>query len=254
METGFNRFFVELAYLGTHYHGWQRQPNKRSIQETVENSFSTVLRQNIAIVGCGRTDTGVHASQYYFHFDFNNDLPPHFLSTLNRMLPKDIAIKQIILQEDSSRHARFDAFKRSYAYHITFQKNPFLALNTWKYNFALKPDPLLMQEAAQLITKYTNFTPFCKTGHNAKTMNCHISESTWHFDNVNQWAIYKISANRFLRGMVRLIVGAQIQVGIKKMSLEELKYALENQSQLKQGLSVPAEGLSLTEVKYPWDL
>lgn len=254
METDFNRFFVELSYLGTNYHGWQRQPNKISVQETVENSFSTVLRQNISIVGCGRTDSGVHASQYFFHFDIEKDLPLHFLSTVNRMLPKDIAIKQIILQEDSSRHARFDACKRSYAYHISFQKNPFLLLHTWKYNFALKPEPVLMQEAAELISKYTAFTPFCKTGHSAKSMNCQISESTWLFDNENQTAVYKISANRFLRGMVRLIVGAQIQVGIKKMSLEELSYALENQIYLKQGLSVPAEGLSLTEVKYPWDL
>jgi len=254
METDFKRFFVELSYLGTHYHGWQRQPSKISVQEKVEEAFSTILRKNIVIFGCGRTDTGVHASQYFFHFDFEKDLPPHFLSTINRLLPKDIAIKQIFPQEDSSRHARFNAFKRSYEYHITFKKNPFLLLNTWKYNFAVKPDHLLMQEAAQLISKYTEFTPFCKTGHGAKSMNCHISESIWHFDYENQRAVYKISANRFLRGMVRLAVGAQIQVGIKKMSLEELKYALDNQSYLKQGLSVPAEGLSLTEVKYPWDL
>ncbi len=253
METDLKRFFVELSYLGTHYHGWQRQPNKISIQETVENAFSTVLRCQIIIFGCGRTDTGVHASQYFFHFDFDKDLPPHFLSTINRMIPGDIAIKQIFQQEDTSRHARFDACIRTYEYQITFQKNPFLLLNTWKYNYAVNPNFQLMEKAARLIANYTEFTPFCKTGHSAKSMVCHISESVWIFNPEKEIAIYKISANRFLRGMVRLIVGAQIQIGIQKMSLEELEYALENQSYLRQSLSIPAEGLTLTAVRYPWD-
>jgi tRNA pseudouridine38-40 synthase len=248
-----NRFFVELSYLGTHYHGWQRQPGKSSVQETIEKAFSMVLRSNIIIFGCGRTDTGVHASQYFFHFDFDKDLPHHFLSTINRLLPQDIAIKQIFRQEDSSRHARFDACKRTYEYNITFQKNPFLLLHTWKYGYAVKPDVQLMEKAARIISAYTAFAPFCKTGHSAKSMICHISESMWTFDREKELAVYKISANRFLRGMVRLIVGAQIQIGMNKLSLEELEYALENQSSLKQSLSIPAVGLTLTEVKYPWD-
>ena len=254
MASDVKRYFVELSYLGTHYHGWQRQPNKISVQETVENAFSTVLRNAITIFGCGRTDTGVHASQYFCHFDIDKELPIHFLQTINRLLPKDIAIKQFILQDDLSRHARFQACRRTYEYHITFQKNPFVLHNTWKYGFVLKPDFLLMQKAALLIAKYQDFTPFCKTGHSTQSMICQIYESTWIFDEEKQTATYKISANRFLRGMVRLIVGALIQVGIKKMSLGELEYALENQSFIKQGLSVPAEGLTLTEVRYPWEI
>lgn len=252
MASDVKRYFVELSYLGTHYHGWQRQPNKISVQETVENAFSTVLRNTVTVFGCGRTDTGVHASQYFCHFDIDIELPIHFLQTINRLLPKDIAIKQFILQDDLSRHARFQACRRTYEYQITFQKDPFLLLNTWKYGFVLKPDFLLMQKAALLITKYQDFTPFCKTGHSTQSMICQIYESTWVFDEEKQTAIYKISANRFLRGMVRLIVGAIIQIGIKKLSMEELEYALENQSFIKHGLSVPAEGLTLTEVIYPW--
>ena len=167
---------------------------------------------------------------------------------------RDIAIKQFILQDDLSRHARFQACRRTYEYHITFQKNPFVLHNTWKYGFVLKPDFLLMQKAALLIAKYHDFTPFCKTGHSAQSMICQIYESTWVFDEEKQTATYKISANRFLRGMVRLIVGALIQVGIGKLSLGELEYALDNQSFIKQGLSVPAEGLTLTEVRYPWEI
>jgi tRNA pseudouridine38-40 synthase len=254
MASDVKRYFVELSYLGTHYHGWQRQPNKISVQETVENAFSTGLRNTITIFGCGRTDTGVHASQYFCHFDIDKELPIHFLQTINRLLPKDIAIKQFILQDDLSRHARFQACRRTYEYHITFQKDPFVLHNTWKYGFVLKPDFLLMQKAALLIVKYHDFTPFCKTGHSAQSMICQIYESTWIFDEEKQTATYKISANRFLRGMVRLIVGALIQVGIKKLSLGELEYALENQSFIKQGLSVPAEGLTLTEVRYPWEI
>lgn len=252
MASDVKRYFVELSYLGTHYHGWQRQPSKISVQETVENAFSTVLRSTITVFGCGRTDTGVHASQYFCHFDLEKELPIHFLQIINRLLPKDIALKQIILQEDLSRHARFQACRRTYEYHITFQKNPFLLHNTWKYSFALKPDFLLMQKAALLIAKYDDFTPFCKTGHSAQSMICQIHESTWVFDEEKQTATYTISANRFLRGMVRLIVGALIQVGIKKLTLEALENALENKSFIKQGLSVPAEGLTLSEVRYPW--
>lgn len=252
MDSNSSRYFVELSYLGTHYHGWQRQPNKISVQETIEKAFFVILRQEITLAGCGRTDTGVHASQYYCHFDFNGDIPSTFLIAINRILPKDIAIKRIFPQEKSN-HARFQACKRTYEYHITFQKNPFLAHNSWKYALVKKPDPVLLQEAAKLLSSYADFTNFCKTGHNIKSMICHIYESVWIFDHENQTATYRISANRFLRGMVRLIVGAQIQVAIQKMSLNELEEAMQNQSAIKQSFSVPAEGLTLTEVKYPWD-
>ncbi len=243
------RYFTELAYNGTNYNGWQKQPNAASVQETIEQALSTILGTEIEIVGCGRTDTGVHASQYFMHFDFEGNFPKAFLNRVNKFLPQDIAIRQIFEVEESA-HARFDAIRRSYEYHLFFEKNPFEIKTAWHFPFAEKPRFELVQEAAALLTKFGEFAPFCKTNNDAKTMECDLMHSEWVVDEKTGRWVYHISANRFLRGMVRLIVGMCLNVGLGKISPDSVRQALEQQTSLEKSWSVPAHGLFLTEVKY----
>ena len=154
------RFFTELAYKGTHYHGWQKQPNSTSVQEVIEQAFSTILGADIELVGCGRTDTGVHASQYFAHFDFEGTFPEGFLSRVNKFLAKDIAIRQI-LPVDQGAHARFDAVRRSYEYHMVFEKSPFEIDTAWYYYLGKELDLKKLNEAAALLLQYHEFAPFC---------------------------------------------------------------------------------------------
>ena len=196
------RYFLELAYNGTRFCGWQMQPNAPSVQERIEKVLSTILRQPIEIVGCGRTDTGVHASYYVAHFDCETDLSDHFLDRANKMLGHDIALKTLKPVAPDS-HARFDATLRSYEYHITAIKNPFATETEWHFSMYNKLDVAKMQKAAGILRGYQNFAPFCKTHSDAKTMQCDISRAEWIFTENN--AVFHISANRFLRGMVRLI-------------------------------------------------
>jgi tRNA pseudouridine38-40 synthase len=243
------RYFIELAYNGTRFSGWQRQPNAPSVQERIETVFSLILRQPTGILGCGRTDTGVHASYYVAHFDFDKDFPDNFLDRANKMLGNDIALKTIN-PVAAETHARFDATLRSYEYHITAVKNPFTTETAWHYMLFNKLDFNKMQKAAEILMGYSEFAPFCKTHSDAKTMQCEISRSEWVFTDTQ--AVFHISANRFLRGMVRLIVGACINIGLGQMSLDDLTQALEEQTPLKKSSSVPPTGLFLTEVKYPF--
>lgn len=243
------RYFIHLAYNGAKYHGWQRQPTSISVQEVLELAVSTIINKPTAITGCGRTDTGVHASQYYAHFDIEGDLPKAFQFRLNNFVPPDIIIHQVFLVE-AQQHSRFDAHYRAYAYHLSWNKDPFRQTTLLHYPIARKIDPKKVQEAAALILNYDEFTPFCKTNSDAKTMRCELYQSEWQFEE-NEW-IYHIAANRFLRGMVRLIVGMCLSVGQGKMSLESVKIAMDNQSHLKKSLSVEPQGLFLVEVKYPF--
>jgi tRNA pseudouridine38-40 synthase len=243
------RYFIELAYNGTRYFGWQRQPNKVSVQEVLENSLSTILGSTIEIVGCGRTDTGVHAKQYFAHFDFAGEFPPAFLRRINKFLPKDLFIYRIFPVAPAT-HARFDAIARSYEYHLTFRKDPFRQETAYFYAYAEQPDFQKMQEAANLLLNYQLFAPFCKTGHDAKTMFCQLQRSEWIFSTDGQEAVFHITSNRFLRGMVRLIVGMCLQVGTGQISLEEVKTALENQTPLKKANSAPPQGLFLTDIRF----
>lgn len=243
------RYFAELAYKGTNYHGWQIQPNAISVQEKIEKAFSTILNTEIKVVGCGRTDTGVHASQYFLHFDFTGELPHRFINRINQFLPKDIAIRRIF-EVDQEAHARFDAQKRSYEYHIVFDKAPFEIETAWYYYMAKKLDLKKLNEAANLLLKYEDFFPFCKTNHDALTMKCNLQKCEWVRDEKNGRLVFHISANRFLRGMVRLIVGMCINVAIGKLSLEKVKKAMDEQKILDKSWSIPPEGLYLSEVKY----
>lgn len=243
------RYFVELSYKGTPFHGWQVQPKKMSVQQVLQDAFSTILRSQILITGCGRTDTGVHASQYFFHFDFEGDLPKSFTNRLNKFLPPDISIFRIFAAP--SFHARFDASYRAYTYRMIFQKNPFLQDLAFRYPYPNRPDYDKMQAAAKLLLNYSAFFPFCKTNSDAKTMICEIFECKWVKTNteIEEWQFH-IAANRFLRGMVRLIVGMCINVGTGKLSINEVKNALDQQTRLPLDWSVPAEGLYLSEVRY----
>lgn len=245
------RYFINLAYNGTRFNGWQRQPNAPSVQATIEDVFSLILRQPIEITGCGRTDTGVHASQYFAHFDFEKPFPSSFFERVNKLVGPDIVLKSIKLVSPSA-HARFDAYQRSYEYHLTFVKNPFTTETAWHFSLQNALNQDAMQKAAAILRGYSEFATFCKTHSDAQTMKCQISRSEWLFE--EEKAVFHITANRFLRGMVRLIVGACINVGLGQVSLDELTQALDNQVQLKKSYSVPPIGLFLTEIKYPFDL
>ena len=242
------RYFAELSYNGTFYFGWQRQPKQISVQETLEKALSTILRMPIEIVGCGRTDTGVHAKQYFIHFDFDGNFPKAFVRRLNKFLPNDIAIHRIFkVSEDA--HARFDAYYRAYEYHLIFKKNPFQTTTRFLYPYPQKPNWALCQQAAQLLLNYQAFYPFCKSNTDVKNMKCELQRAEWEQLNENYW-IFHIAANRFLRGMVRLVVGMSLNVGLGKLALETIQKAMEKQERLEKSWSVPASGLFLVEVKY----
>jgi len=245
------RYFLELAYNGVQYFGWQRQPEQITVQEKIEHALSTILGQKIEISGCGRTDTGVHAKQYYAHFNFSGEFPEQFVRRLNKFLPKDIAIHQLFPVHWDA-HTRFDAYHRSYEYHINFQKNPFEIQTSYQYTYPVWPDLDKMQQAARLIMHYEAFFPFCKTNHNAKTLICEMKRSEWIFDEEGQRIVYHISANRFLRGMVRLLVGMCLNVGLDKISIDEVKQALDQQTRLRRSTSAPPHGLYLTDIRYPY--
>lgn len=244
------RYFLELAYRGTNYQGWQKQPGDRpTVQDTIELSLSTLLNTPTSVIGCGRTDTGVHAKQFFLHFDLDKELPKNFLYRLNKHLPKDISIFRIIPVEPE-HHARFDASHRAYEYRIITRKDPFEIDTAHHYAFSRFTNQDKMQEAAKLLLDYEEFFPFCKSNNDANTMRCEIYHAEWTFDE-HQW-VFNIAANRFLRGMIRLIVGMCLNVGQDKISLQEVKQALEEQSLLKKSLSVDASGLYLKDIRYPF--
>lgn len=244
------RYFAELAYRGTNYHGWQKQDNAPSVQQSIQQAFSTILGVE-EVVGCGRTDTGVHASRYFMHFDYDDSFPEGFLRRVNKFLDADIAIKKLIRVDDEA-HARFDAIERSYTYFITRDKDPFRHDLAWHFPFYDKLDPGKLSEVANLLREYAEFAPFCKTNSDAKTMKCELRRAEWIMSKDGNELTFHISANRFLRGMVRLIVGACINAGIGKVSVGDIRRAMEEQSPLNKSWSVPAHGLFLTDVKYPF--
>ena len=241
------RHFLELSYNGTPYHGWQRQPNAISVQEVLEDSLSKILRSKIKVVGAGRTDTGVHARQIMAHFDHEVELELDQLRyKLNAILPAEIAIQKVDrMQEDA--HARFDAISRSYEYHITFKKDPFGIDKAYYLKKTLDID--LMNEAAKLLLNYTNFKCFSKSKTDVKTYNCTITNAVW--ENYGDQLVFNISANRFLRNMVRAIVGTLIEIGEHKLTKEDLMAIIKSEDRSRAGYSVPAHGLYLTAIEYP---
>jgi tRNA pseudouridine38-40 synthase len=242
------RFRIILSYLGTNFSGWQKQPADPSVQQSLEESLSTLLREPIEVVGCGRTDTGVHARNYVAHFDATNEsLPGNLLYQLNSILPFDIAVHTIEPTHENF-HARFDAKQRTYRYYLHFEKDPFLQNQSFFFPFKKELNYEWLDAAAQLLKEYEQFKPFCKTGSDAEHYIVYLKESTWevHPDRM----VFTISANRFLRGMVRLIVGATLNVGLGKISLLQLKQCMDTQMPVPKAWSVPPEGLFLESIKY----
>lgn len=241
------RYFIKLAYNGTHYHGWQYQPDADSVQETLNKALSTLLKTEIDIVGAGRTDTGVHAKQMYAHFDFEESIDAAVLvRKLNSFLPKDIVIYDVLKVADEA-HARFDAIKRTYEYHIHTFKDAF-ETGSWQYQNKLDLDQ--MNAACKLLFKHTDFECFSKTHSDVRTFNCVIFEAHWQQSGTK--IVFTISADRFLRNMVRAIVGTMINVGLGKITLDDFEKIIESKNRSKAGFSVPAHGLYLTQIQYEY--
>jgi len=241
------RYFFEVTYDGSNYNGWQNQANALGVQQVIEDTLSKLLRKKISIVGSGRTDTGVHCVQQFFHADIQTEInQQEFLQRLNSFLPKDIAIRDI-LPVKFEAHARYDARQRAYEYHITTAKNPLLVGRA--FYFFKKYDISLMNEAAELLVGEHDFTSFSKVKTDVNHFVCTIQTARWK--KKDDLLIFNITANRFLRGMVRAIVGTLLDVGTQKISIKEFQSIIKSKDRKKAGMNVPAEGLYLTEVKYP---
>ena len=243
------RYFIHLAYNGTTYHGWQIQPNASSVQETLENAFSLLLGETIGIVGCGRTDTGVHAADFYAHFETEKELSGADLVQLtfkaNSFLSEDIRIYRIFVVNDDV-HARFSATARTYQYHVSNVKQPFG--KDFCHRVFYNPDIEMMNKAADILFEYTDFTSFSKLHTQTATNNCTILYARW--DMVGEEYVFTISANRFLRNMVRAITGTLLEVGRGKLSLDDFRKVIESKNRCNAGTSLPAKALFLTKVEY----
>jgi len=245
------RYFITLSYDGTRYHGWQIQPNGDTVQQRLQEALSTLLRQPVEVVGAGRTDTGVHARMMVAHFDIPQ--PPLGGETvndlaykLNRLLPPDIAVQEI-RQVNDDMHARFSATSRTYHYFIHTGKDPFLQAYSWQVPFKL--DFEKMNEAARVLHDYQDFTSFSKVNTDTKTNLCDIKEARWDEVAKGQWR-FTITANRFLRNMVRAIVGTLVEVGRGRISTEDVRRIIEAKDRCSAGESVPGKALFLVDIKY----
>ena len=246
------RFFIEISYHGASFAGWQRQPNAETVQERIESALGSIFNRKVEITGCGRTDTGVHATNYYFHVDLLMGLllPKDLLFKLNSMCGPSIGFHRIIPVNDTA-HARFDALSRTYRYHILFKKNVFRQGLAYLYDQPGVPDLEMTNQAATLLNEFDEFYPFCKTHSDVSNYKCRIMHSCWNRINETEWE-YTITANRFLRGMVRLIVGMCLNVGNGRLKIEDVRSSLSDQTRLSRPWSVPAEGLYLTKINYPY--
>ncbi len=244
------RFFVRMAYDGTDFHGWQRQPHSASVQQAVEEAIALLYRQNHSIFGCGRTDTGVHASCFYFHVDLPEMSEKHIFK-LNAILPRSVVLYQFY-EVDESAHARFDATKRSYQYFAHGFDTPFLNLYSSRIVELKRLTVDKLNETASILTDYKDFTPFCKKHADNKTNKCQLSHCSWTYIPDNCQFVLDITSDRFLRGMVRLIVGTCVLVAKGDVALDEVKEALESHSNLSKNLSAPPQGLFLNQIEYPY--
>ncbi|WP_231424804.1 MULTISPECIES: tRNA pseudouridine(38-40) synthase TruA [Pedobacter] len=244
------RYFIQIAYDGSQYHGWQIQPNAITVQELLDKAMSTFYRQPIETLGCGRTDAGVHATDFFAHFDIE-DLEEtkvvQAVAGINAMLSYQIAVKKIIPVHKEA-HARFDATARAYKYYLHFEKNPFKLNRSWLVKDKLDVD--LMNQAALLLLDYTDFSCFSKSNTQTFTNNCKITKAI--FAETDGGLVFTIEADRFLRNMVRAIMGTLVRIGKKEINLEEFKAIIESKNRSKAGQSVPACGLYLVKVEYPY--
>ncbi len=240
------RYFIELSYNGKNYHGWQMQPDAISIQEKLNEALSKVWQETIEVVGAGRTDTGVHAKQMFAHFDVQSQVKEEIVYKLNSILPNDIVVSKLV-EVEPEKHARFDAVSRSYEYKIWLGRNPFLLDFYWQIHSQYL-DVEAMNQAAKILLKYKDFQSFSKVKTDVYTYNCDIFDAYWEVN--NEELTFYISANRFLRNMVRAIVCTMVDVGLGKISVLDFEEIIKSKNRSNAGLSVPARGLFLTEIKY----
>jgi tRNA pseudouridine38-40 synthase len=245
-HQNFMRYFLKLSYNGSNYYGWQVQPKQISVQYVLEEALSLLLREKIHLTGAGRTDTGVHARIYYAHFDCQQILHGDFLYKMNAFLPKDIAILDI-LQVSDNAHARFDAVSRTYKYYIATKKNPFEYPFVYQILSPLKID--IMNDCCDKLLIYSDFTSFSKVNTQVKTNICRIELARW--TKVAHLLIFEIRADRFLRNMVRAIVGTLLSVGKGKLSVDDFCRIIESKNRCNAGVSVPANALFLEDIQYP---
>ena len=241
------RYFITFSYDGTAYHGWQIQPHSLSVQEELQKAMSILLRKPMEVVGAGRTDTGVHARKMVAHFDYDEEVDcPQLVYKLNKLLPRDIAVQQVEpVAEDM--HARFSAKSRTYHYFVHMGKNPFLRSYSWQVYGNI--DFELMNQAASVLMEYKDFTSFSRVNTDTKTNDCTITEAHWDRVGEEQWC-FTITANRFLRNMVRAIVGTLMEVGRGRMTIEQLRRVIDAKDRCCAGDSVPGNALFLVQVKY----
>ena len=246
------RFFITLSYNGGNYVGWQVQLNGTSVQQVLQESLSTILRQETSVVGAGRTDTGVHARKMVAHFDWNGEpfVAEELVRKLNNFLPKDISLS-VIRPVRPDAHARFSAISRTYSYHITTVKDPFLY--PYSHRLYFSPDIGAMNRLCALLKEYEDFTSFSKLHTDVKTNNCHIFHAGWE-QRENGWYIFTVQADRFLRNMVRAIVGTLLEAGRGRLDEKGFRRIIEARNRNVAGDSVPGRGLFLEEVSYPDDI
>ena len=241
------RFFITLSYDGSRFHGWQIQPNGISVQGELQRGLSLLLRQDIVVTGAGRTDAGVHASMMVAHFDYEGELDCKQLAyKLNKLLPQDIAIQKVE-QVINELHARFSATSRTYFYHIHTEKSPFERHYSCELHYSL--DFEKMNEAAHILMEYEDFGAFCKSHADVKTTLCHVTKAEWHQTSPSTW-YFEITANRFLRNMVRAVVGTLIEVGRGRMSLDDFRKVIEGKQRTEAGESMPGNALFLVNITY----
>jgi tRNA pseudouridine38-40 synthase len=244
------RYFLDISYKGTNYHGWQRQPNANSIQAEVENALGLMFQLKIGIMGSGRTDTGVHAQQQIAHFDSETELDISDIShKINRILPNDIVVNEVKAVQKTA-HARFDATLRSYEYHLHQKRNPFKV--GFSYFYAKQLDLEKMNAAAKKLLGEQDFQSFSKVKTEVNNFICKIKSAEWKIDNDS--LVFCVTANRFLRGMIRALVGTLTEVGLGNMSLDDFQKVIDVKDRTKAGRAVPPEGLFLTVVQYPVEL
>ncbi|MDR3226196.1 MAG: tRNA pseudouridine(38-40) synthase TruA [Prevotellaceae bacterium] len=247
------RYFLQLSYDGSEFHGWQVQHNANTVQAALDKALTTYLHEHVETVGAGRTDTGVHASFFVAHFDCSDsDLEKNqttHLYKLNSILPKSISLQKI-KKMHADANARFDAVSRTYCYYMHQTKNPFLQKYSAPLNANINMD--LMNEAAKKLLDYTDFTSFSKLHTDVKTNNCNIAEAFWYKQ--NEQLIFKITANRFLRNMVRAIVGTLLEVGRNRITVSDFCKIIEQKNRCLAGKSVAAKGLFLVDIKYPYQI
>ena len=241
------RYFIHFSYDGTNYHGWQIQPNGITVQGELQHALSVLLRADTPVTGAGRTDTGVHARNMVAHFDTEATIDGgQLVYKLNRLLPRDIAVSRIVEVADDM-HARFSATRRTYRYYVCTKKDPFCRNYYWHTHFNL--DFELMNTAADVLKEYDDFGAFCKSHSDVKTTLCTIYEAQWHRQADGSW-YFEITANRFLRNMVRAVVGTLVEVGRHRMSLEEFRRVIEGKKRTDAGESMPGHALFLESVEY----